>query len=462
MGNIQKSACTLLLIIIVGAFAYLNVSDATQPVSGGTIAYNANWPKDVGPYILQGDVTVAAGYTLTIKEGATVDLNGYHLQIDGTLKAQGTANSKIFFTSSTQGAQITISSYAGSSAESIIKNAILTMVPIAINGASPTISDNYFTQSSDIQPLTISGGSPIISGNVINLSNKDGIHVNYGSPTILSNVIAGQQQYYGIYSVGNSVISGNNITNCYTGIWATGGGTATIQNNNILNNEHDGIRTENPNNLITNNALTNNLCGIGGTGILRNNTITDNSYGLWAPLASTVIIYNNIFDNTENVHLTETEVNVNAANNWWGTTDAQAINATISDYKVHSNLGNLTFTPYLSAFNPVAPSAVYSVPVPTAPPTPNSSPAETSTPYAEPTPTYHSVEPTPSNMPTDAPTQTPMSAVQSPDSIFGEISPSDLINVTVILSAITAAIVILVLINKRLAKAPNNPSSFAS
>lgn len=462
MGNIQKSACTLLLIILVGAFAYLNVGDATQPVSGGTIAYDANWPKDVGPYILQGDVTVAAGYTLTIKEGATVDLNGYRLQIDGTLKAQGTANNKIFFTSSTQGAHITISSYSGSSAESIIKKAIINAVPIVINGASPTISDNYFTQSSNIQPLTISGGSPYISGNVINLSNKDGIHVNYGSPTIISNVIAGQQQYYGIYSAGNSVISGNNITNCYTGIWAAVGGTATIQNNNILNNEHDGIRTDNPNNLITNNALTNNLCGIGGIGIIRNNTITDNSYGLWGPDASTVIAYNNIFDNTENVHLTGTEVNVNAANNWWGTIDAQAINATISDFKVHSNLGNLTFTPYLSAFNLAAPSAVSSVPVPTAPPTPTATPDESATPSAEPTPTYHSVEPTPYNSPTDAPSQTPDTPVQSPDTIFGEISPSDLINVTVILSAITAAIVILVLINKRLAKPPNNPSSRAS
>jgi hypothetical protein len=46
--------------------------------------------------------------------------------------------------------------------------------------------------------------------------------------------------------------------------------------------------------------------------------------------------------------------NIDAANNWWGTTDAQTINQTIRDSKIRQDLGTVTYTPFLTELNPQA------------------------------------------------------------------------------------------------------------
>ena len=56
------------------------------------------------------------------------------------------------------------------------------------------------------------------------------------------------------------------------------------------------------------------------------------------------VMNNNFLNNTYNVYL-RTSVNIDAINNWWGTTDQQAINQTIhdnkNDYNGHSKLRSL-------------------------------------------------------------------------------------------------------------------------
>ena len=42
---------------------------------------------------------------------------------------------------------------------------------------------------------------------------------------------------------------------------------------------------------------------------------------------------------------------IDATNNWWGTTDTQAINLTIYDYNYNFDLGKVTFTPFLTEPN---------------------------------------------------------------------------------------------------------------
>jgi hypothetical protein len=120
----QKSVCIILLIALVsGAFTFLGVGAASTAVSGGYLYSNTNWSQDDSPYQLMGDLTITQGCTLTIQDGVTLDLNGYTLTIDGTLKAQGTVSNKICFTSNYSGAQIMFSSSSTSATVTLLYRA---------------------------------------------------------------------------------------------------------------------------------------------------------------------------------------------------------------------------------------------------------------------------------------------------------------------------------------------------
>ena len=111
--------------------------------------------------------------------------------------------------------------------------------------------------------------------------------------------------------------------------------------------------------------------------MIENNTITScnigidvynyNTGSLYSAIRATPTIENNdIYNNTEyNLFLGYPERsgyntmdyvvgNIDASNNWWGTTDTQLINQTIRDIKDQSNIGTATFTPFLTAPNPQA------------------------------------------------------------------------------------------------------------
>jgi hypothetical protein len=296
------------MTILVGGLLLLEEGHATT-VPSETIYTNTTWTSASSPYVLTGNLIVNSGVTLTIEPGVTVNFGPYQITVNGILNAQGTSANKIVLSSDNDSdEQIDFTAQADYGC--IVDNAIISSVPIVVGGGSPQISNNYFI-STPTPLITVNGGSPLIENNVINLVSTDGIYVNYGSPTISSNLITGEEQYYGIYIAGTATatISNNNITDCWSGIDAIG--ESIIQQNNIMNNANDGIDSSNPSSIIQNNAIANNLCGISGPGNIQDNTITDNSAGLWGPSASATITNNNIFDNTENIHLTDSG-NVNA------------------------------------------------------------------------------------------------------------------------------------------------------
>jgi hypothetical protein len=81
--------------------------DCTAGLHSGEITTNQTWCAADNPHLVSGEVTVAAGATLTIKPGAIVqavlDL-GYTysgMHILGRLEAIGTEEQPILFTSST-------------------------------------------------------------------------------------------------------------------------------------------------------------------------------------------------------------------------------------------------------------------------------------------------------------------------------------------------------------------------
>jgi hypothetical protein len=427
----------------MGGLLILKSAQADTYVTG-TIYANTTWTNANSPYTLTGDVIISNGVALTIESGVTVNFGSYKIYVNGILKARGTGDNTTVFSGNGYSSIVFTSTSIDWSGTSgcIIDNAYFSLVSLVVEDSSPKISNNYFASTYDTL-ITVSGGSPLISNNVLVFDSADCIRVNAGSSPIISyNVIAGDGQHLGIYTEGNAYISNNNITECWTGILAVG--ASTIQYNNIMGNENDGIRSENANSTIQNNVLASNDVGISVTGIIRDNTIANNGVaGIWGPLPSADITRNNIFVNAQNVHLTELD-NITAVNNWWGTADASAINQTIWDHKNDPiNLGTLTFIPYLNESNSLAPFIPLFITIPPPPTTPTPTPTPTVTPTPLVTPTPPSPTMTPS--PTVGPTETPY---ESPD----QFDISEIIGIVVVVVAILVALVIIVFINRKYGK----------
>ena len=221
-------------------------------------------------------------------------------------------------------------------------------------GGSAKISDNILVNTRLVCSYASSNGLSVISNNTI---VGVGIGVFGGSVVISHNDMTGGGEFGISLGTATTIISDNIISSC--GIYGSGG-TYTIERNLIENND---IAIE----------------MFAASPIIEKNTIIDNSIGLnisnSTVYASTATITNNnIYNNSiNNIYLggltanlqipasQTTANNINAAYNWWGTTNTQAINQTIRDFKNDSYVGTVTFTPFLNAPNPQA------VPDPNAP-----------------------------------------------------------------------------------------------
>ncbi len=224
----------------------------------------------------------------------------------------------------------------------IIESTVLNHTNIEVDGASPKIINCTFNSR-----ITIFTGSPQINGN--RFVTGDGL-VLYDSSAVISNNVF-TDNYQAIYVGSNQFCS-----------------SPLIERNLIANNTY-GIMmpvsaTFNP--------------------ILRNNTLANNTDGIdiWnggVPLPT--IQYNNIYGNSGyNIHLTNIKVNIDASENWWGTTDEQTISQSILDFNDDFTLGNVTFKPYLTEPNPEAmPDAAITAQLPV------QNPTETPPSTAEPT-----------------------------------------------------------------------------
>jgi len=171
-------------------------------------------------------------------------------------------------------------------------------------------------------------------------SSTDPIYINGGINGVDS---SGYTLYPTFYSGG--LISQNSISGYTTGI-KMHSDTSTIVQGNIITANTNGIQ------LIVHQGPV--------SPIIKNNTITDNFNGIslirqFTAATSPTILNNNIYANSNYNINSEVPDNIEATNNWWGTTDASAINQSIRDFKNDFNLGVVTFVPFLTEPNPEAP-----------------------------------------------------------------------------------------------------------
>jgi len=433
-----------------------NGVSATTSV-GNTIDGSTTWTVAGSPYALTEDLYIYSGETLTIQPGVVVNLRGYKIQIYGELRAQGTNNNRIHF--SGDGFSNSQIIFKPASAQSCaIDYGVFYSVPITIEGGSPRLANGYFTgTASNSAVITVNSGTVSIIDNVISTQNtQDGIQINAGYVTITGNTLSGAraQQGCGIFNTGSTApITLNKITNFYTGIYTNT--PCMIERNTITNNVNDGIVVEGTTDVtIRHNAITYNKCGISGDANIQNNTISHNTYGLWSQTSRSTIQYNNIVDSSvEGIHLTEAS-DVLATNNWWGTTVESNIRQRISDYdqNLRSNLGVVTFTPFLTtpAYAPALPPAVV---VPTPPPAPfatvSPSPGSNLSPSPDSMdayPTYAPYSPYPSPTSGDPTIIRPVQPTGEPG--IGGFGITDIITAVVIVVAVSVAITIILIINR--------------
>jgi hypothetical protein len=332
-----------------------------------------------------------------------------------------------------------------------------------VGKGTPTITSNTIDTR-----LIVKGGAPVISNNKI----YDGIHADSrGSQVTITNNEISSKNNFTIIHVGgiHAEITNNKITgnNNPTGILVSGVlSSASITQNQIYWCQI-GIDITQCNAQISRNGIFNNTLGInirfyaptpGATGPwavnpsadIQKNTIAKNSIGIqYAPYVPTsTVTDNNIYDNSQHNFKLQYQNNITIPNNWWGTTDVQAINQTIFDFKYDFNLGTVTFTPFLTQLNTQAPTIPTSLPTPTQ--TPTTAPTQTTSPST--TPTQTTLTPTPTHPATStptsntSPTQNPTSTPEPDDTKTAPLTElyvviGVLVGVIVVMSIIIVALV---------------------
>lgn len=411
----MKRILTVLLLFVM-LTGLLVVGTSLQPTRASTplnglITQNTTWTKANSPYTLSGPVGIVKGVTLTIEPGVTVNLGSFYLEVNGTLNAQGTPTDKIVFNSNNQITRPPLNEntyFPSSNARQNIflaydnptckiENAILSNTSIdgqsSISNATVTINGCSFEGNSAINVW----GSATISNSYIS-----GAVLLRGASTLSDNTflngidIAGScsgSRFSGTYTV-----SGNNITNQQGSYVMNVGDEGTITDNIIWGGtvagicQADGFPAMSA--TIEKNVIINNQCGIlmrkNDDSIIQYNTIANNKIGISYPTPRQTITGNNIQGNSQ-YNIQAGQTTATAKNNWWGTTDQQAISQTIYDSNDDFNLATIDFVPYLTAPNSNAPTIPADIPTSTPSPTASTpTPNTSSTQNPTATPTYQS------------------------------------------------------------------------
>ncbi|MCK5330227.1 MAG: fibronectin type III domain-containing protein, partial [Candidatus Marinimicrobia bacterium] len=268
------------------------------------------------------------------------------------------------------------------------------------------ISNNVETHYSIGGGIVISGRRATISNNTIrdNVAiNGGGINIQHGSTAYITNNNINNNTATGSYwldggggiyitsgnyspsyvTISNNIISNNNAVSVGGGINAYDWRTTVYITNNVINNNNAGYSGggiqayQGGPSVISSNSIIANSSGLGSAIHLENadfqitnNTITENqatsetpAYAIFTNYPNSIISYNNIFGNiTDSPPIYDLyygsghgSTNLNATNNWWGTTSGSIIQSLIYDWVDDGSLGIVDYIPYLDTPDTTAP-----------------------------------------------------------------------------------------------------------
>jgi hypothetical protein len=340
--NIRKS---LILNNIIDGSLYAENADILNNQINHSI--NAKNSQIIGCTVFGGITGGSLSITDCVVNGqSTIDITGDATITNCTISGGGVASDMLGRVES-EYATVTINDgsikITGSSISGDLK------IQESTNNQNCEISNNKFSGLISVEGL----GQIILYGNQV-----EGIIRVSGSTVIIQNNAA-----LGISFDGTSIVACDNTvcnaSNYYVGINARTQGSAIIERNLIFN---------------TNNGI---CCASQGITI-RNNTIKDNDVGINIEHFGVTISNNNFENNKYSIFMSGIagSYDVEATNNYWGTTDKTNIDNSIFDYYDDSYLAKVNYLPLLSQQNPQA------MPVATAPMLTPSIPSTTPTPNA--------------------------------------------------------------------------------
>ena len=167
---------TLCGLVFVGGVRFGAAQAGTQV--SGIVGQDTSWTKANSPYNLAGPVLVKTGVTLTVEPGVAVNLNGFYIQVNGTLLSRGSSAEKITYV----GGEIRFTN-SNDTIGSVVEQNVVDFIRITF--ASPTISDSSVTY------IQVYGGGPTIENNNITGSNAMPLSLEYNTiATITNNSIA--------------------------------------------------------------------------------------------------------------------------------------------------------------------------------------------------------------------------------------------------------------------------------
>jgi parallel beta-helix repeat protein len=207
------------------------------------------------------------------------------------------------------------------------------------------------------------------------MKNRGGVLFAYTNDSRIVNVTSGSNEYHGIclLSSSNNTLANNTVSKNVCGIYMYRSSNNTLEKNTASNNHGsgwtiihgypdgnsitipcggDGIFLDfSSNNSITCNLLQNNTNrGVYLKGESTNNKISCNN-----------IIENGNYNATTSgyewqlFHFLQTD-DIDASDNWWGTTNDDIINASIYGWNGNSDVSNATYLPKLGQPAPCAPT----------------------------------------------------------------------------------------------------------
>ncbi len=257
----RRLAGIVLIIALLGNVLILagNVH-AETPVTG-ILTVDTTWTKAGSPYSLSGPLAVNQGVTLTIQAGTTVFLNGYYIQVNGTLTAKGTLTDQIQFSNGIlRFTPVSNGWNNGAGAGCIIEYANLVLASI---DSSVALKLNHNLLNASVS----AGNSSILTNNTVVLKMKAGDSCTFSGNNLQGGVEAGAHctfsnnliESFGIVAGESCTITGNTIANdafC-------SGDSSTVTNNRIDGSVSGAA-------LVSNNIIT-------GGGFVNGKVISNNN-----------------------------------------------------------------------------------------------------------------------------------------------------------------------------------------